>query len=236
MSKFMGTSSNTITEKLVGSDQVLISYVTDIEGNLNYWNNFLDISKVVKVTDAAAPGAARDLSLIDGSMFVYGGDVCDRSYGDLRVISDLLHLKEKYPDRVFLVLGNRDINKLRLTTELLVPEDMTHQPATDGVYEVYWVRSGFPNASLNGAVKFVEAKPPPCMSLEEYRINKLKWVSVLCENSSVVIISITLIAVRATCISLLCISLITIDSLCGGFFCRFSTGAWVRQLPSKRVA
>lgn len=197
--KMSNNSSKTIKEKLMkDKDSVLISYVTDIEGNLNYWNNFLRISKVVKVTEPTEPGDLRDLSLIPSSMFIYGGDVCDRSYGDLRVISDLLYLKEKYPDRVVLILGNRDINKLRLTTELLVPEDYkvgfssTPLPAKNTTLEpikqvsastpefsVYWVQSGFPNASVAGTVQCVDGMPPPSPSLREHRVNKLRWVSEL---------------------------------------------------------
>ena len=46
--------------------------------------------------------------------FIYGGDVCDRGRGDIRILTDLVNLKEKYPDRVHFILGNRDVNKLRL--------------------------------------------------------------------------------------------------------------------------
>ena len=187
MSKFRSASLSSTTEKLVTArgprqDNVLISYVTDIEGNLNYWNNFLDISKVVNISAASEPGAPRELSLAPGSMFVYGGDICDRSYGDLRVISDLLHLKEKYPDRVFLILGNRDINKLRLVAELLIPEDLCSDADADAdtAYKVYWVSQGFPNASLAGAVKSVDGPPAPSVSLEEYHVKKLKWVGLVC--------------------------------------------------------
>ena len=50
--------------------------------------------------------------------------------GDIRVLRALTRLKEKYPDRVFLILGNRDVNKLRLPSELL-PERL-------GASSVFW--------------------------------------------------------------------------------------------------
>ena len=50
--------------------------------------------------------------------------------GDIRVLRALLELKEKHPDRVFLILGNRDVNKLRLPTELL--------PGHLGSNSVFW--------------------------------------------------------------------------------------------------
>ena len=38
--------------------------------------------------------------------------------GDLRFLRSLLGLKARFPERVHLVLGNRDINKMRLPAEL----------------------------------------------------------------------------------------------------------------------
>ena len=52
-------------------------------------------------------------------MLVYGGDICDRYEGDFRVISDILLLKRDNIDSVVLIQGNRDVNKLRLVSELL---------------------------------------------------------------------------------------------------------------------
>tara|TARA_B100000795_G_scaffold180675_1_gene136847 strand:- start:288 stop:506 length:219 start_codon:yes stop_codon:yes gene_type:complete len=38
--------------------------------------------------------------------------------GSIRVVNTLVKLKRKYPNRVVLLLGNRDLNKLRLSSEL----------------------------------------------------------------------------------------------------------------------
>lgn len=51
-------------------------------------------------------------------MFIYGGDSQDKGAGDIRFIEMLLKLKNKHPKRVILIIGNRDVNKLRLSTEL----------------------------------------------------------------------------------------------------------------------
>lgn len=125
----------------------LISFVTDIEGNMKYLDAFVGISSTVRwatqsdtprkhlptfdrmthATTDARPSAIGDssadlprqgrpanraLDLRDrDSHFVYGGDAFDHG-DDLTFARTLLDLKAKHPDRVHLVLGNRDINKM----------------------------------------------------------------------------------------------------------------------------
>ncbi len=59
--------------------------------------------------------------------------------GDLRFLSDLLQLSDDFPSRVHLVLGNRDINKMRLTQEL-DPAHLARFPLHKHP-GVYWLRS-----------------------------------------------------------------------------------------------
>jgi hypothetical protein len=70
------------------------------------------------------------------SAFVFGGDLFDRGKGDLRIARQLLGLKKRHPDRVVLLLGNRDINKMRLTSEL----DLAHigKGTTDDAFSAFW--------------------------------------------------------------------------------------------------
>jgi hypothetical protein len=95
-----------------------VAYVTDIEGNYNYWNRMLSISTILVVEHVAPsrPTSASSavyskpyrLRFVDEtSQFVYGGDVCDRGDGDLRFLTDLIQLKNDYPDRVHFIMGNR---------------------------------------------------------------------------------------------------------------------------------
>ena len=89
-----------------------IGYVTDVEGNLEYFRRYVATSQVL------TENAAGELSLCDDSYFVYGGDVIDKGPGDVRLCRRLAALKRNNPGRVFLLVGNRDLNKLRLPSEL----------------------------------------------------------------------------------------------------------------------
>lgn len=111
----------------------------------------------------ARRGGARALELVDPQAhFVYGGDVCDRGPGDIRVIEDIIGLKEKYPDRVHIILGNRDINKMRLPFELHPLIGLGHPP------KVYWLR-GDEN-------QFVTNPPPTSRELQTEASKRLDWI------------------------------------------------------------
>jgi hypothetical protein len=93
-------------------DMVTIGYATDIEGNYDYWERYINLSKILS---RSVDGV---LLLNEDCHFVFGGDVVDRGYGDLRVLADLIGLKRNYFDRVHFIMGNRDINKMRIPVEL----------------------------------------------------------------------------------------------------------------------
>lgn len=89
----------------------MISYVTDLEGRGDKWSSFLDGNPHVSEVDG-------ELVLAEGVTFVFGGDAVDRGAQARRLVGRLLRAKQRYGDRVVLLAGNRDINKLRLVTEL----------------------------------------------------------------------------------------------------------------------
>lgn len=131
-------------------DCTKLGYATDVEGNLEFWNKYVDHSKVMR----RDPNGS--IILFDKCKFVYGGDTCDRGYGDLQVLQDLIHLKETYPDRVYLIMGNRDINKLRLPVAMH-PEVLSLKP------DCYWAHS---SSNIDSIPEYVVGDP----------VSKIKWV------------------------------------------------------------
>jgi Calcineurin-like phosphoesterase len=111
----------------------VLAYLTDVEG---VWS---------KVASFATGAAAQRLGVVldsagrlvvsEGTVFVFGGDAIDRGPHGRRVVATLLDAKRRQPDRVVLLAGNRDINKLRLLRELgghppqLTPPDLTASDA-----------------------------------------------------------------------------------------------------------
>ena len=76
-----------------------------------------------------------ELVLEPGCHFVFGGDLVDKGPGDIRLCRQLVALKRRHPDRVFLLVGNRDLNKVRYTAEL--GEDDMARPI-DAIPQAHW--------------------------------------------------------------------------------------------------
>lgn len=89
-----------------------IAYFTDVEGQWSKLGDFLADNPWVRL------GPGDRLEVAAGVRFVFGGDAIDRGPAGRRIIAALLEAKERQPDQVVLLAGNRDINKMRLVTEL----------------------------------------------------------------------------------------------------------------------
>ena len=93
------------------SDEPLtVGYLSDVEGNVDYFRRYMKLSHVLEFE--AVPNAdpshtidGNTLRLKDGCMFVFGGDCFDKGAGDIRLGHLLADLKDRYPDRVHLLLG-----------------------------------------------------------------------------------------------------------------------------------
>ena len=104
------------------SSRFRLGYVTDVEGNLDYFFQFVQHSHVLTIQYWDTKTLI--LALQEESYFVYGGDAVDKGPGDIRLVRALVALKRRYPRRVYLLVGNRDLNKLRFVSELS-PDELT---------------------------------------------------------------------------------------------------------------
>jgi len=81
----------------------------------------MEISQVLK-WDIDINTGERQIGFVDEPRkkryFVFGGDLFDKGDGDIRLAHLFLKFKSRFPDRVFFLVGNRDINKIKLTAEL----------------------------------------------------------------------------------------------------------------------
>jgi hypothetical protein len=90
----------------------VLAYLTDLEGQWEKLESF------VRDTPCLHLDARGVLTVSAGARFVFGGDAIDRGPAARRIVATLLDAHSRQPDRVVLLAGNRDINKMRLTREL----------------------------------------------------------------------------------------------------------------------
>ncbi|CAJ1376934.1 unnamed protein product [Effrenium voratum] len=134
-----------------------IGFLTDLEGDLDTFERYVASKDSVLRRSPGGP-----LRLGDSKAFVFGGDLFDRGKGDLRLARELLKLKETYPERVFFLLGNRDINKMRLSAELS-EEALGRKPSE--AFVAWW------DPKAPTLAKFLETKRQPNTA-----VSRLKWM------------------------------------------------------------
>lgn len=135
-----------------------IGYITDIEGDLETFNRYVDSgASVLRREDGVLK-----LKDPEKSAFVFGGDLFDRGPGDLRLAQELIELKRKHPERVFLIMGNRDINKMRLAAEL---SDTAFEQSPKEAFQPWW------DPKAPGLTKYLSSK-----GLSDSKVNRLKWI------------------------------------------------------------
>ncbi len=82
-------------------------FVTDLEGRIE------PLMQNLEAYGLRMKGNELDF-INEGSRLVFGGDASDRGSHSIEIRRLFSKLKEKYPDRVTLIWGNRDLNKLGL--------------------------------------------------------------------------------------------------------------------------
>lgn len=97
----------------------IISFVTDAEGNFDYFKKCIALDDVVNYDEENGVLNWNQETLAkDHGYFVYGGDVGDKWRQSIRLCRTLLEFKCRYPHRVTFLLGNRDIKKMYLGWEI----------------------------------------------------------------------------------------------------------------------
>jgi len=130
-----------------------IAFITDVEGNLDFLLQSVSLSPLLTYT------AAGSLNFVcpDGpDCFVFGGDVGDKGPYDVTLCKMFVDFKNRYPSRVFLILGNRDLNKLRYTAEL-GPDDMKIDAAS--IPGPHWDPNAMTLASYLAAHNVPDSRP-----------------------------------------------------------------------------
>jgi hypothetical protein len=112
-----------------------VVYLTDVEGMWPRLESFCAGNPHVRLD------AEGRLHVEGDVVFVYGGDAIDRGPAGRRVMATLLDAKRRQPDRVVLLAGNRDINKLRLVRELrgAPPPRAPRELETDAPSLLRWI-------------------------------------------------------------------------------------------------
>lgn len=126
-SKLFNSLLKKSTEILNTKETVVLG---DVEGQ---WGR---VESFFKKSGAFEIDAQGKVTLKAGYRFVFMGDAIDKGNSSLRILETLLALKEQNPEDVVLILGNRDINKLRLAHELS-PEGLKNQPNEDVATQKY---------------------------------------------------------------------------------------------------
>eukprot|EP01041_Mallomonas_annulata_P002951 gene2951-5796_t len=143
-----------------------LTYVTDIEGNWDYWNRFIGISRIV-----SRDSNTSTILIKNNCHLIFGGDATDRGPGDIRILNDLLQLQRDFPNNVHFISGNRDLNKLRLPFELNCPNLLKKNP------RVYWIPDDVKNElcehSRSDRIKWMLAKTMGSPEAFEYRRQEL---------------------------------------------------------------
>lgn len=105
---------------------VKILVMADIEGKWSKIQSFIDNSdNLLTVTELTVNHKCPlnelykfGIKLGDDTHIVVLGDIMDKGTDNIKCLSFILQLKEKYKNNVHLIVGNRDINKLRFYFEL----------------------------------------------------------------------------------------------------------------------
>ena len=99
------TSTTTSSSRMPPDENFRLGYVTDVEGNLDYFLRYVEESSVLQLHEPQCASQSIRLDLVGSDpYFVFGGDAVDKGPGDIRLARALVDLKQRHPDcpRVFV--------------------------------------------------------------------------------------------------------------------------------------
>lgn len=145
--------------------QANVHFLTDTEGHFSFLRRSVDRSRVVSFDSARRLQFRTD---IDNPYFVFGGDLTDRGVGDTDLAELLLDFKCRNPERVILLVGNREASKTRFHVELN-PKHIRQRLLHGSV--PFWLLSGphqFPIEYVKKHVLIKTSEQPDTMDLADY--------------------------------------------------------------------
>jgi phosphoglycolate phosphatase-like HAD superfamily hydrolase len=146
-----------------GKAIVKFQYLTDVEGDLQFFKKHIRQSEILHFTNKDEDQLEFNNDNSD-ELFIFGGDVCDRG-DDITITEMLVKLKEAHPHRVILIVGNRDANKTRFSTELPLSP---YEKLDDEVGAV-----ALPHGATITYQKFLESLDGGPINTP---VNRLKWI------------------------------------------------------------
>jgi hypothetical protein len=142
-----------------------IAFITDIEGSINFFNNAVAVSPLLTYNTTG------NLTFTDNtSYFVFGGDLIDKGPHDTFLCQLLVTFKLKHPSRVHLLLGNRDLNKLRYAAELS-DQDLARDIST--IPKPHWDLSV---PSIHQYLQSIATTTSSTLTQVNTKTNRLKWI------------------------------------------------------------
>jgi hypothetical protein len=97
----------------------IIEVMPDVEGCWNKVISFISKSRIFTIGSNFGPENFKQIKMRSNSKFVCLGDTIDNGPNNLAILRFLKFLKEKYGNQVVFIIGNRDLNKIRLKFEIM---------------------------------------------------------------------------------------------------------------------
>ena len=121
-----------------------IVFTTDVEGNGEKFYNSINTSSFMKEYNEKL------YFTHPRTQFVYGGDAVDKGPYSIRIMQSILALKAEEPNRVHLIVGNREAKMTRLWEEMRCPRTVRSRLCSD--MTVFWENKQPPSRYMSAHI------------------------------------------------------------------------------------